>query len=318
MKWRWLVCFWCIAYAASSQPIQEADLVQRIFELQKLQRPLLLEGIIPSYVARKPIMSEAKINNNIFFNDLLIVTLQNLEPSLRHHKAVVDSIIQRARVPFHKFANRKGRGTYNFWRTDSAYAFPYGWWVNVFHSDYAPPDDLDVTALSMLALANDSSSIARIHMIMQSYTHNGKKSRSVDKNYQSFHFYSSWFGKKFPVVLDVCVLTNVLYMVQSQNLRWTKADSASLDLIVASIQNRDIVRQPLGISPYYGKTSLLLYHISRLMYVRAIPKLEALKPTLYALALNELEHQEDLLEKIIISTALMKWGYAATCTSRIV
>jgi len=310
-KWWWAICFWWLAGTAIAQPIHDADLLERIFELQKLHRPLQLAGIVPSYVTRKPTMSEAIINNNIFYNDLLIVTLQNLEPALRHHKPVLDSIIKRARIPFQKFANKKGRGTYNFWRTDSAYSFPYGWWVNVFHHDYAPPDDLDVTALSMLALANDSSSIARVHSIMQGYTHHGKKSRSVDKKYQSFQFYSSWFGKKFPVVLDVCVLTNVLWMVQAQNLRWTKADSASLDLIVASIQNRDIVRQPLRISPYYGKASLLLYHIARLMHVRAIPKLEALKPTLCALALEEFQQSEDLLEKIVLSIALMKWGHEA-------
>ncbi len=310
-KWRWVVCFWWLAFTASAQPIHEAELLQRIFELQKLQRPSLLAGVVPSYVTRKPTMSEAKINNNIFYNDLLIVTLQNLEPSLRLHTTVIDSIIHRARLPFQKFANKKGRGTYNFWRTDSAYRFPYGWWTNAFHRDYAPPDDLDVTALSMLALANDSSSVARIHSIMQGYAHHGEKSRSVDKKYQSYQFYSSWFGKKIPVVLDVCVLTNVLWMVQAQNLRWTKVDSASLDLIAACIANRDIVDQPLRISPYYGKTSLLLYHIARLMYVRAIPKLEVLKPTLCALALDEFQHSEDLLEKIVLSTALMKWGYEA-------
>ncbi|MFY8035723.1 MAG: hypothetical protein ACOVMQ_01085, partial [Cyclobacteriaceae bacterium] len=60
-----------------------------------------------------------------------------------------------------------------------------------------------------------------------------------------------------------------------------------------------------------GKTSLLLYHIARLMYVRAIPKLEALKPTLCALALDEFQHSEDLLEKIVLGTALMKWGHEA-------
>jgi hypothetical protein len=307
-RW-WVIIFWWLTFTASSQPIREADLLQRLFELQKLQRPSLLPGIVPSYVTRKPRLSEAKLNNNIFYNDLLIFTLQNLGPSLSNHKAIVDSIIKYARIPFDKFVNKKGRGTYNFWRTDSAYTFPYNWWVSVFRNDYAPPDDLDVTALSMLALASDSSSIASIHSIMQGYVHNGKKSRSVGKRYQSFQFYSSWFGKKFPVVLDVCVLTNILCMVEAKKLKWTKADSASLDVIVTAIQNQDIVRQPLAVSPYYGKASLLLYHIARLMHVRTIPKLEAQKQTLCALAVDEFRHSKDLLEKIILSIALLKWGY---------
>ena len=40
--------------------------------------------------------------------------------------------------------------------------------------------------------------------------------------------YSTWFGKKFPVVFDVSVLCNVLSFIQQNNLQWTKADSASL------------------------------------------------------------------------------------------
>jgi hypothetical protein len=311
-KRSWVIVFWLLTVAASAQPLRETDLLQRIIELQKPQRPSQLAGLVPSYITRKPKMSDAKLNNNIFYNDLLIFTLQNLRLSLSDNKTMFDSIVKHARIPFDKFANKKGRGTYNFWRTDSAYIFPYNWWVNVFSKDYAPPDDLDVTALSMLALANDSSSIASIHSIMQGYIHNGKKSRSVGKRYQSFQFYSSWFGKKFPVVLDVCVLTNILCMVQAKKLEWTKADSASLDVIVTAIQNKDIVRQPLAVSPYYGKASLLLYHIARLMQVSTIPKLEAQKQTLCALAVDEFRHSKDLLEKIILSIALLKWGYEIT------
>jgi hypothetical protein len=45
------------------------------------------------------------------------------------------------------------------------------------------------------------------------------------------------------------------------------------------------------------------------MNTRVIPKLEALKPTLCAIALEQFRHSNDLLEKIVISNALMKWGY---------
>lgn len=307
-RWWWAITFWCLTAAAYAQPIHEVDLLQRIVALQNFNQPTLIKGIVPSYITRKPKMSEHKLNNNIFYNDLVLITLQKLRPSLTHHKAIIDSIIKKAQAPFAKFENKKGRGTYNFWRTDSIYSFPYYGWVNKLNRDYALPDDLDVTALSMLALAYDSNRVASIHSIMQGYSHNGKKNRSIVKTYDSFQFYSSWFGKKIPVVLDVCVLTNVLLLVQKHHLRWTKVDSASLDLIVAAIQNQDLLTQPLRISPYYGKTSLLLYHIARLMDTGVIPKLEALKPTLCTIALQQFRNSNDLLEKIVLSNALMKWG----------
>ena len=152
---------------------------------------------------------------------------------------------------------------------------------------------------------------SRIHQLMQDYSHDGRKSRGVENKYQSYRFYSSWFGNKFPVVLDVCVLANVLCMVQAYNLQWTKSDSASLNLIVTSITNKDVVEHSLRISPYYGKTSIILYHFARLMSIRKIAELESVKPLLKEMALLEFNQSSDLLEKIIIGTTMMKWGYEA-------
>ncbi len=307
-----LFCGFCICSLISSaqQPVTESDLLLRIKNQQAIRNQSLIDGVLPSYISRKPTMSSKKIDTNIFYNDLLIYTLKQLAPSLNYSNQVkVDSIIQRGQIPFPKFENRKGRGTYNFWRTDSAYSFPYMGWVGLVHKKFAPPDDLDVTALTMMALKKDSTTARKIHQLMQNYTHHGDKSNDVEKKYQSYRLYSSWFGNKFPVVLDVCVLANVLCMVQANNLRWTKSDSASLHLMVTSIINTDVVDHPLHISPYYGKTSIILYHFARLMSIRKIAELESVKPLLKEMALLEFNQSSDLLEKIIICTTMMKWGY---------
>jgi hypothetical protein len=312
LKKRLLFLICCIVYLASEaqQPISETELLYRINNQQLIKNQSLIEGVLPSYICRTQTMHSDKINNNIFYNDLLIYTLKQLESSLADtNQHLCDSIISRAQTPFPKFENRKGRGTYNFWRTDSAYSFPYTWWVGLVHKKYAPPDDLDVTALSVMALSKDSTAASNIHQLMQDYTHSGKKSRSVERKYQSYHFYSSWFGNKFPVVLDVCVLANVLCMVQKNNLRWTKSDSASLNLIVTSITNNDIAQHPLRVSPYYGKSSIILYHLARLMSIRKINQLESVKPLLVKIAMEEYDKSSELLEKIIIASSLMKWGY---------
>jgi hypothetical protein len=101
----------------------------------------------------------------------------------------------------------------------------------------------------------------------------------------------------------------VLCFVQTNHLLWTKTDSASLKLILASIANKDIINHPLQISPYYGKTSIILYHLARLMVIFKVQELESVKPLLREMALQEFTQSTELLEKIIVGSALMKWGY---------
>ncbi|HXL57166.1 MAG TPA: hypothetical protein VN958_12960, partial [Chitinophagaceae bacterium] len=119
----------------------------------------------------------------------------------------------------------------------------------------------------------------------------------------------TWFGKKFPVVFDVSVLCNILSFVQTYKLQLTKADSASLEVIIQTIKNNYHITQPVYASPYYGKTSIILYHIARLMSIKKIPGLEELKVKLITDAVKELAHSNNIPERIILSSAILKWGY---------
>ena len=117
--------------------------------------------------------------------------------------------------------------------------------------------------------------------------------------------------KKFPVVFDVSVLCNVLSFVQKDNLKWTKADSAGLLHIVKAIERDDIRKHPAFVSPYYGNTSIILYHLAKLMNIKPIPALEVLKPKLVSLAQQHLQASDNMLEKIILSSSLIKWNAAS-------
>ncbi len=110
------------------------------------------------------------------------------------------------------------------------------------------------------------------------------------------------------LVFDVSVLCNVLCFVQQNNLVWTKADSASLQLIIKTINQKDHIKHPLFVSPYYGKTSIVLYHLARLMNIKPIAELEALEPQFVAEAKTQIEHSKSSLEKIMLNSAIMKWG----------
>jgi hypothetical protein len=286
-------------------------LLKRISEEQIKSDSYFLAGIFPSYISNKEKFSERKKDNDIFFNGLIDYTLGELKPLVNgEEQLLIDSILANSKPLYRKFKNQKERNTYNFWRTDSAHEYPYASFLKLFGKKITLPDDMDDTVLSLLALDADDSTAEEVHQLMQSFINTDtNKVRSVIKEYDDLPAYSTWFGKKFPVVFDVSVLCNVLSFVQKYNLKWTQVDSASLEVIARTIQKNYHITEPMYASPYYGKTSIILYHIARLMSIKEIPQLETLKIKLITDAANELSHSNNILEKIILSTAIIKWGY---------
>lgn len=285
-------------------------LINRIDELQVKEDGLFVKGLFPSFISGKEKFSDKKRDNNIFYNGLIAYALKDVKASLNQNNIQeVDSILLRSRPAFDKFKNQKGRGTYNFWRTDTAFHYPYMGLINLFIKKTGLPDDMDDTVLSLQALDADDSTAKAIHALMQQYVNrDSNKVRTVIKAYEKYPAYSTWFGKKFPVVFDVSVMCNILAFVQHYDLAWTKADSASLDVIITTIKDQYHIYQSLYASPYYPKTSLILYHIARLMSIKPVPQLEMLKPKMVEQANEQLKRTDNLLEKIILSSALIKWG----------
>jgi hypothetical protein len=286
-------------------------LIKRIAIQQVRQDAYFFKGIYPSYISKRNKFSTKKKDNNIFFNSLIAYTLNDIKPFVsKQNNISIDTMLTNARPLYAKFKNKK-RDTYNFWRTDSAFDFPFPTVFNLFSKDVSLPDDMDCTALSLLALGADDSTAKAVHKLMQGFTNSkDNKVRSVISLYDTLAAYSTWFGIKFPVVFDVSVLCNVLAFVQIYNLPWTKADSASLEVIIKTIRNDYHISKPVYASPVYPKTSLILYHIARLMKIKKIPALEALKKKLVTDAAKELAYTDNLMEKIILSNSILKWGYS--------
>lgn len=268
------------------------------------------KGNFPSYITNRKSSRVRKPDDNVFFAALTGYLLrQNKSAFSAEERSVIDSIQQRTKDLYPHFRNQSGRLTYNFWRTDTSVPFRYTKWIRLFKKNTSLPDDMDDTVLSLMAQDADSATAAKAHLIMQAYVNNGKKSRTIEKNYRPYKAYSAWYGKNFPPVFDVCVLCNILSFVQQYHLAWTSADSASLDVIVKSIKSGDYKDKPLYVSPYYGNPSIILYHLARLMERNRIPELDSLKTGLVANAAQRMNQTNDLPEKVMLSSAMMKWGY---------
>lgn len=298
-----------ISLQSKAQDSISVDYLLDRIETQQLKHgTYFLEGIFPSYISAVKNFKTKKPDNTIFYNALIAYTLKkNYNRFTQEQKITSDSILARSIHALPKFKN-KNRNTYNFWRTDTATKFNYSWWLPIFKGNSSLPDDMDDTVLGLMMNEENKDSAEALHRLMQSYINLKPPLKTTYKIYQNDSAYSTWFGKKFPVVFDVSVMCNILSFIQENDLEWTKADSASLKHIIRTIQRNDIEKHSLFISPYYGNVSIILYHLARLMSIKPISELEALKPNLIKTAQQHLSSSNNMLEKIMLSTALIKWN----------
>lgn len=304
------IFFFSIISVKASDTLISYRLLQRIEQLQAKESGVFPKGLFPSYRIYALNQHRQKADVNIFFTGLIAFTLRDLMPNLTtFQQKIAQKIIDQSIIVSDQFKNRKGRNTYNFWPTTDPQIFPNSGWMNLFNKSQALPDDLDDTAIMLLALAADQPTVSEVHQIMQNYI-NGyfSKINNTFPEYRNIPAYSTWFGKKMPVDFDICVLANVLHMVQTYDLTWTKADSSSLDLITRIIKDKKHLTHASYISPHYSTPSIILYHIGRLMRDKKIEALEILKPQMIEEVKALLLQTDSFLEQIILSTTLLKWG----------
>jgi len=296
--------------AGNTDTLMATRLLQRIAALQPKDDGIFPKGLFPSFRTYALNQHRQKADINIFFTGLISFTLKNLRKDFTpYQQKIADSIIVAANTSSVKFKNRKGRDTYNFWPTDTPVIFPNSGWMNWFNKQQALPDDLDDTVIMLLALNATDSVAKNVHTLMQAFANNGqKKVNNTFKAYRDLGAYSTWFGKKMPVDFDISVLSNVLYFVQSYDLPWTAADSASLQLIEKLTEEKKHLTDASYISPHYSSPAIILYHISRLMQLKPIAALEKNREALIGDARKLLENPLPFMDQVLLQTALMRWG----------
>ncbi len=290
--------------------LQITQLLNRIAALQNNEYGVFPKGLFPCYRMYALNKDREIADPNIAFTGYIVYTLRSLLPELTaNQQGIAKQIILNATEVFNKFKNQKGRPTYNFWPTDTVAFFPNSGFLTHFTKTHSLADDLDDTSLILMGLLADSSTAQEAHTIMQGFVKkNNKEINSFFLKYKELNTYSTWFGKKMPVEIDIAVLCNVLLFVQSYNLPWTKTDSASLQLIINVIKDKKHITEAAYMSHYYSTPSLILYHVARLMNKKEIPVLNELKPQMVLEAKELYSKSTSFLEKIILSSILFKWN----------
>jgi len=301
--------FYCsIGFAKDT--LQITQLLKRIQQLQTAENGIFPKGLFPSYRMYELNKDRQIADPNIAFTGYINYSLKAVMPNLTAYQQVIAKLIIKNSQPvFAKYKNQKGRPTYNFWPTDTVTFFPNSGFLNHFTKTHSLADDLDDTSLILMGLSADSSLAQEAHLIMQQFINKDKQEiNHFFEKYKEFVTYSTWFGKKMPVEIDVSVLCNVLLFVQTYNLPWTKTDSACLNLIVNIIKDKKHITEAKYMSHYYPTSALILYHVSRLMNKKEIPELNELKPQMIQEVKDLLLRSKSFIEKVILSTTLLRWN----------
>ncbi len=298
-----------LAAAQNSDSIQVRALLKDISAAQVTETGYFYPGSFPSFRDCSGIPHNYQPDNNIFFTAIGIFTLRNLLPLLEgEEKQTMARIIENAQQAFPYYRNKQYLPFYNFWPTGKT-ILPRTLFIRHFHGLLGMGDDADDAVMVLMASgANDSmGNILKQRMIGVS---NGqrKRIRSTLANYREYRAYSTYLGLQMPPDFDLGVHCNILYFMLQGHLPLVQQDTATIRLIAAMLKNRDYIRYPVFVSPYYARRPVILYHLARLIGNFHIPALDSFKTQLVYDIQQELVRVANMMDRILLSTSLMWLG----------
>jgi hypothetical protein len=305
--------FWCTAQAQESDTALISQLMDAIAKEQATEpHKDFYEGMFPSYRECAGIPHNYQPDNNIFYTAVGVFALKNMLPYLseaNRHKAA--AIIAKAITNFSLFRHKSCLPIYGFWAGKDK-MMPHTYVHQYMKGVFGQSEDSDDSVMALMGLDNnDSDNTGLKKRMVETSNLSQKKIISTYKRYRDIPAYSTWLGYRMPVDFDFGVHCNLLYFILEKKLPLVKQDSATIYLLQQMIANRDYVKSPVYISTYYVHTSILLYHIARLMGKFTIPQLEPYKAQLIADINQQLCTCYNVMDQIILRTSLLRLGVDA-------
>jgi hypothetical protein len=266
-------------------------------------------GMFPSFRECGGAPHNYQPDNNIFFTAIAAFTLRNMLPYLHdENKKTAEEIIRKASTAYPHYKDQYGYPYYNFWPTHAP-IMPHTYYFKYLKSVFGQGEDADDSVMILMTGDNDDSSNAILKKRMIEISNLSKnKIISTYKKYRNYPAYSTYLGEKMTPDFDFAVHCNILYFMFDKKLPLVKQDSATIQLLAEIIKNREYMKTPTYLSPYYVKSSILIYHVVRLISAFHIAELEKFKPQLIEDARKLLRTSENLMDQIILRTSLLRLG----------
>lgn len=284
---------------------QSNALLKRIAQLQVKDSAFYPAGLFPS----KRLFGRRNLrdDNTIFFTALIVYTLQSVKEHMSpEDRLLADSIIARAQSNYQWYKNRNGGITYNFWQVRPEQPFPNSSFLSGMEK-VKLPDDFDDTSMIYLTLQTPDSLNRRLKDQMLRNTNTGRV-KSTFKKYREFQGYCTWFADRMKQDMDVCVMSNTLLFNITKNLEFTHADKETLSFIREVVMNDDHFHYPHIVASHYQNTSVILYHIARLLASATLPEFTDLRDKVIKDLYWQLQRVQHPMEQVILLSSLYRLG----------
>ncbi len=296
-----------INLTAQKDSILIDQLIKDIAQLQINQEGEFYKGMFPTFRKCGGAPHNYQPDNNIFFTAITAFALRNMLPFLdEENKKTAQHIISSAITAFPYYQNKDGDPFYNFWPTHAP-IMPHTYYFKYLKGVFGQGEDADDAVMILMSLnANDSIAMLFKERLITVSNLSKNKIISTYKKYRNIPAYSTYSGLGMAPDFDFSVHCNIMYFMLDRKMPFVRQDSATLNLLSQIVKNREYMKAPTYISPYYVKSSVLLYHLTRLIAAFHIPELEQYKVQLTEDVKYELNKSTNIMDKIILSTSLLR------------
>ncbi|MFY8024952.1 MAG: hypothetical protein ACOVNO_06360 [Sediminibacterium sp.] len=300
----------CINSKASSDSLLIKQLLESIAKDQVKENDKdFFEGMFPTFREWGASPVNRQPDNNVYFTAITNFTLKQLLPKMApYQQLLIDTMIKKGVKCYPNFLNKKPGGLYEFFPTDNTF-MPNSLFLKYFKKQLSSGEDADDCVMVFMTQDHPDSTLERFNRKLISAANlSRKRADNTFKKYRDIPAYSTFLGPKMRIDFDFCVQTNVMYYLLGQKKKFEKQDEATLTLLLENVRNRDYIFHPAYISPWYASSSLLIYHIARLLDAYEIPAFTPYKDQLIDDAKYLLKQPSNIMEKVILSTSILRLG----------
>lgn len=300
----------CINSKASSDSLLIKQLLESIAKDQVKENDKdFFEGMFPTFREWGASPVNRQPDNNVYFTAITNFTLKQLLPKMApNQQLLIDTMIKKGVKCYPNFLNKKPGGLYEFFPTDNTF-MPNSLFLKYFKKQLSSGEDADDCVMVFMTQDHPDSTLERFNRKLISAANlSRKRADNTFKKYRDIPAYSTFLGPKMRIDFDFCVQTNVMYYLLGQKKKFEKQDEATLTLLLENVRNRDYIFHPAYISPWYASSSLLIYHIARLLDAYEISAFTPYKDQLIDDAKYLLKQPSNIMEKVILSTSILRLG----------
>lgn len=202
-----------------------------------------------------------------------------------------------------KYANKEGRNTINFWRTNPLDQWPgKESWARKKQRHI--PDDFDDNVYLRMLYPDAESDLFLCRLLEEKKNGSPYFAKNLPDSLRKKEVYNTWIGEKMPKEIDLVVLSNILLYKVENKIVWNRSDSLSLTYIENTYRYCAKWKKGKLLSPQYGHYSTILYHVSRLK--EQLPKWEIDTEFLLSALQAEWTKSRDTVEKSMIGSAIYR------------